>query len=59
VEEIPHALQLAGLVAAALVLPAALIDLAFDTDFVSLLSQGALLAFAVALIALAWKTQKH
>ena len=62
-EETPDTLvaacQLAGLVAAALLLPSALIDHAFDTDFVSILLQVTLTAFAVALIVAIWKAQKQ
>jgi hypothetical protein len=61
-EETPDTLtaacQVAGLVAAALLLPSALIDNAFDTDFVSILLQVTLTAFAVALIVSVWKAQK-
>jgi hypothetical protein len=51
------ACQVAGLVAAVLLLPSALIDLAFDTDIVGNLLQAALAAFAVALIATVWKVE--
>jgi hypothetical protein len=52
--------QIAGLVAAVLMLPSALIDLAFDTDLLSILLQAVLAvlaAFAVSLIVAAWKAQ--
>lgn len=62
-EEIPDTLvaacEVAALVAAALLLPAALIDLLFDTDFLSILSQAVLAAFACALIVAAWNSQKE
>ena len=51
--------QVAGIVAAGLLLPAALVDLAFDSDLVALLSQGMLAAFAIALIIAVWTTQKE
>ncbi|GEP58466.1 hypothetical protein [Reyranella soli] len=53
------ACQVAGLVAAVLMLPSAVIDLAFDTDFISILLQAGLAAFAVSLIVAAWKAQKQ
>jgi hypothetical protein len=53
------AFQVAGLAAAALLLPAVLIDLALDTDFLSILSQGALAAFAIALIVAIWKSRQQ
>lgn len=60
-EEAPETLvavcQIAGLVAAVLLLPSALIDLAFDTDFLSILLQAVLAAFAVSLIVAAWRAQ--
>ncbi len=51
--------QLAGLGAAALILPCLLIDLAFDTDFLNVLIQAALAGFALALIVAVWSDQKE
>jgi hypothetical protein len=48
------ACQLAGISAAGLIL---LIDLAFDTDFLSILAQAMLAAFACALIFAVWTDQ--
>jgi predicted lipid-binding transport protein (Tim44 family) len=63
VDESPHTLMAAGLVAglvvAGLLLPSALMDLAFGTDFLSILSQAVLAAFAVALIIGVWSAQKQ
>ena len=53
------ACQVTGLVAAALLLPSVLIDRAFDTDFLNVLVQAALAAFAVALIVSLRKFQKQ
>ena len=49
--------QLAGIGAAALILPCSLIDLAFDTDFLNMLMQGALAGVALALIVAVWTDQ--
>jgi hypothetical protein len=46
--------QVAGISAAALILPCSLIDLAFDTDFLSMLMQAMLAAFALALMVAVW-----
>jgi hypothetical protein len=51
--------QLAGISAAALVLPCSLIDFAFDTDLLSTLAQGMLAAFACALILAVWTGQEE
>ncbi len=51
--------QLAGIGAAALILPCLLIDLAFDTDFLNVLIQAALAGFALALIVAVWSDQKE
>jgi hypothetical protein len=51
--------QVAGIVAAGLLLPAALVDLAFGSDLVGVLSQGMLAAFAIALIISVWTSQKE
>jgi ABC-type Fe3+-siderophore transport system permease subunit len=63
VEETPDTLvaacQVAALGAAALLLPTALVDLLFDTDFLSILSQAVLAAFACILIVSVWNTQKE
>jgi len=53
------ACQVAGLVAAALLLPSALVDQAFETDFLSIMIQAALAAFTVALILAIWKGQRR
>ena len=62
-EETPDALldacQVAGLVAAALLLPSAVIDQAFDTDFLGIVLQAVLAAFTAALIVIVWKAQKQ
>lgn len=44
------ACQVAGIGLAGLILPSALIDLAFDTDFLGILAQATLTAFACALM---------
>jgi hypothetical protein len=49
--------QLAGISAAALILPCSLIDLAFDTDFLNVLMQAALAGVALALIVAVWTDQ--
>jgi cell shape-determining protein MreD len=48
------ACQVAGISAAGLILPCYLIDLAFDTDFLSILAQAMLAAFACALMVAVW-----
>lgn len=61
-EEIPDTLvvacQLAGIVAALLLLPAAIVDMVFGTDFLSMLSHAVLAAFAASLIVAIWAAQK-
>jgi len=57
-ETLAAACQVAGIVAAALLLPGALIDLAFDTDFLDTLSQAVLAAFAMALMLAVWTAHK-
>ena len=51
--------QLAGIGAAALILPCSLIDLEFDTDFLSMLMQAALAGVALALTVAAWTDQEE
>jgi hypothetical protein len=53
------ACQVAGISAASLILPCYLIDLAFDTDFLSILMQAMLVAVACALIIAVWTTQEE
>jgi hypothetical protein len=53
------ACQVAGIGAAALILLCYLIDLAFDTDFLSILTQAMLAAFACALILAVWTDQQE
>jgi hypothetical protein len=48
------AFQLTGISLAGLLVPGALIDLAFDTDYLSILAQAALAAFACGLIVGVW-----
>ena len=63
VEETQHtfmaACLVAGLVAAGLLLPAALFDLVFDTDFLGIVSQAVLAAFALVLIVVVWTAPKQ
>ena len=51
--------QLAGIGAAALILPCSLIDLAFDTDFLNMLMQAALAGVALALMVAVWTDQEE
>ena len=51
--------QVAGISAAGLFLPCSLIDLAFDTDFLSVLMQAMLAAFALALMVAVWTGQEE
>ena len=51
--------QLAGIGAAALILPCSLIDLAFDTDFLNMLMQAALVGVALALMVAVWTDQEE
>jgi hypothetical protein len=51
--------QLAGITAAALILPCSLIDLKFDTDFLGMLMQAMLAGVALALIVAVWTDQEE
>ena len=51
--------QVAGMCAVGLLVPGYLIDLALDTDIVSVLLQGMLAAFACALIFCVWTAQEE
>ena len=51
--------QLAGIGAAALILPCLLIDLAFDTDLLNVLMQAMLAGVALALIVAVWTDQEE
>ena len=51
--------QLAGISAAALILPCSLIDLKFDTDLLGLLMQAMLAGVALALIVAVWTGQEE
>ena len=51
--------QLAGISAAALILPCALIDLKFDTDFLGMLMQAMLGGVALALMVAVWTDQEE
>ncbi len=51
--------QLAGISAAALILPCSLIDMSFDTDLLGMLMQATLVGVALALIALVWTDQEE
>ena len=51
--------QLAGISAAALILPCSLIDLQFDTDLVGMLMQAMLAGVALALIVAVWTGQEE
>ena len=51
--------QLAGIGAAALILPCSLIDLAFDTDFLNSLMLAALAGVALALVVAVWTDQEE
>ena len=53
------ACQVAGISAAALILPCYLIDLAFDTDLLSILFQAMLVAVACALMVAVWTGQEE
>jgi hypothetical protein len=46
--------QLTGIGLAGLLIPSALIDLVFDTDYLSILAQATLVAFACGLIGAVW-----
>jgi hypothetical protein len=51
--------QLAGISAAALILPCSLIDLKFDTDLLGMLMQAMLAGVALALIVAVWTGQEE
>ena len=51
--------QLAGISAAALILPCSLIDLKFDTDLLGMLMQAMLAGVALALIVAVWTSQEE
>ena len=51
--------QVAGIGAAALLVPCYLIDVTFDTDITTMVMQGMLAAFACALIIAVWKGQEE
>jgi hypothetical protein len=51
--------QLAGISAAALILPCSLIDLKFDTDLLGMLLQGMLAGVALALMVAVWTDQEE
>jgi hypothetical protein len=57
-ETLLAALQVAGISAAGLLLPCSLIDMAFDTDFLSIAAQTMLAAFACALMLVVWTGQE-
>jgi hypothetical protein len=52
------ACQVAGISAAGLLLPCSLIDMAFDTDFLTIAAQTMLAAFACALMLVVWTGQE-
>ena len=58
-EMLTAACQVAGIGAAALLVPGYLIDLAFDTDLLTILAQAMLAAFACALMIAVWTDQKE
>jgi hypothetical protein len=58
-ETLVAACQFVGISAAGLGLPCYLIDLAFDTEFLSILAQAMLAAFACALIFAVWAHQEE
>jgi len=51
--------QLAGISAAALILPCALIDLKFDTDFLGMLMPAMLGSVALSLMVAVWTDQEE
>ena len=57
-ETIMAAFQVAGLSAGGLLLPCSLIDIVFDTDFLSVAAQTMLAAFACALMLVVWTGQE-
>ena len=58
-ETLTAACQVAGISAAALLLLGYLIDLAFDTDMLTILMQAMLAAFACALMVAVWTDQEE
>jgi hypothetical protein len=58
-ERLRAACQVAGLCTAGLLVPGYLIDLAFDTDLLTILAQAMLAAFACALMIAVWTGQKE
>ena len=52
------ACQVAGISVAGLLLPCSLIDMAFDTDFLSIAAQAMLAAFVCALMLVVWTGQE-
>jgi hypothetical protein len=58
-ETLTAACQVAGIGAAGLLVPSYLIDLAFDTDLLTILAQAMLAAFACALMITVWNDQKE
>jgi hypothetical protein len=50
--------QVAGISAGGLLLPCSLIDMAFDTDLLSIAAQAMLAAFACALMLVVWTGQE-
>jgi hypothetical protein len=58
-ETLAAACQVAGIAAVGLLGPGYVIDLAFGTDIVSILTQGMLAAFACALIFAVWSGQEE
>ena len=58
-ETLTAACQVAGIGAAGLLVPSYLIDLAFDTDLLTILAQAMLAAFACALMVTVWNDQKE
>ena len=57
-ETLMAACQVAGISTAGLILPCYLIDLEFDTDFLGILAQAMLAAFACAIMLAVWTDQE-
>jgi hypothetical protein len=57
-ETLMAACQVAGIGAGGLFLPCYLIDIVFDTDFLSIAAQAMLAAFACALMLVVWTGQE-
>ena len=57
-ETLMAACQVAGIGAAGLLLPCTLIDMVFDTDFLTVAAQAMLAAFACALMLVVWTGQE-